>query len=161
MSDEELRHLSPAEVVAQVRRLEARIAELEGELARRGGSPKTPQNSSTPPSKGWQRNRPAPEGAKLGPPFGHLGASRRRVEPNAVVLCQPTQCASAACGAAPPGSARGAAHSGWRTGSSLGAPDPAPIAGPTRTGPQGVSIEVEFCQDLLTKPAQWLYWAQR
>jgi transposase len=96
MSDEELLHLSPAEVVAHVRRLEARIAELEAELARRGGPPKTPQNSSTPPSKGWKRNRPAPEGAKRGPPVGHLGMSRRRVEPNGVVLCQPTQCA--ACG---------------------------------------------------------------
>ena len=52
MSDEELLDLSPSEVVAHVGRLEARIAELEAELARRGGPPKTPQNSSTPPSKG-------------------------------------------------------------------------------------------------------------
>jgi transposase len=97
MSDEELLRLSPAEVVAHVRRLEARIAELEAELARRGGPPKTPQNSSTPPSKGWKRERrPATEGAKRGPPFGHLGTSRRRAEPDWVVLCQPTHCA--ACG---------------------------------------------------------------
>src|SRR4051812_32532590 len=52
MSDEELLHLSPAEFVAHVRWLEARIVELEAELARRDGPPKTPQNSSTPPSKG-------------------------------------------------------------------------------------------------------------
>jgi transposase len=97
MSDEELLHLSPAEVVAHVRRLEARIAELEAELAQRSGPPKTPQNSSTPPSKGWKRNRSATEGAKRGPPFGHLGTSRRRAAPDWVVLCQPTQCA--ACGA--------------------------------------------------------------
>src|SRR3954471_1518480 len=96
MSDEELLHLSPAEVVAHVRRLEARIAELEAELAQRGGPPKTPENSSTPPSKGWKRERPTGEGAKRGPPFGHLGSSRRRVEPNWVVLCQPMHCA--ACG---------------------------------------------------------------
>jgi transposase len=96
MSDEELLHLSPAEVVAYVRRLEARIAELEAELAQRSGPPKTPQNSSTPPSKGWKRERPAREGAKRGPPFGHLGTSRRRAEPDWVVLCQPTQCTS--CG---------------------------------------------------------------
>jgi transposase len=96
MSDDELLHLSPAEVVAQVRRLEARIAELEAELARRSGPPKTPQNSSTPPSKGWKRERPAGEGAKRGPPFGHLGTSRRRAEPDGVVLCQPAHCAS--CG---------------------------------------------------------------
>src|ERR687893_889282 len=98
MSDEELRHLSPDAVIVQVRRLEgqlaaaqARIAELEAELAQRGGPPKTPQNSSTPPSKGWKRERPATAGAKRGPPFGHLGTSRRRAEPDWVVLCQPTQ----------------------------------------------------------------------
>jgi transposase len=96
MSDEELLHLSPAEVVAHVRRLEARIAELEAELARRGGPPKTPQNSSTPPSKGWKRERSTGDGAKRGPPFGHLGTRRHRVAPNWVVLCQPTHCA--ACG---------------------------------------------------------------
>src|SRR5438067_2842672 len=98
MSDEELRHLSPEQVVALVRRLEARIAELETELARRGGPPKTPQNSSTPPSKGWKRDRRSGEGAKRGPPFGHLGTSRRRAEPDWIVLCQPTHCTS--CGQA-------------------------------------------------------------
>jgi len=97
MSDEDLLHLSPAEVVAHVRRLEARIAELEAELARRGGPPKTPQNSSTPPSKGFKRERPADEGAKRGPPFGHAGTSRRRAAPDWVVLCQPTHCTD--CGA--------------------------------------------------------------
>jgi transposase len=97
MSDEELLHLSPAEVVAHVRRLEARIAELEAELARRGGPPKTPENSSTPPSKGFKRQRPPGEGAKHGPAFGHRGTSRRRAEPEWIVLCQPHHCA--ACGA--------------------------------------------------------------
>jgi hypothetical protein len=43
MLDEELLQLSPAEVVAHVRRLEARIAELEAELARPGGPPVPPQ----------------------------------------------------------------------------------------------------------------------
>jgi transposase len=96
MSDEELRHLSPEQVVALVRRLEARIAELEAELARRGGPPKTPQNSSTPPSKGFKRERPPGEGAKRGPPFGHQGTSRQRAAPDWIVLCQPTHCAG--CG---------------------------------------------------------------
>src|SRR5918997_432358 len=103
MSDDELREWSPERLVALIRRLEAqlaaataRIAELEAERARRDGPPKTPQNSSTPPSKGWKRERPAEEGAKHGPPFGHLGTSRRRGEPAWVVLCQPTHCA--ACG---------------------------------------------------------------
>jgi transposase len=111
MSDEDLVGLRPQEVIALVRRLEARLqaverelaaaqtrnAELEAELARRSGPPKTPQNSSTPPSKGWKRERPAGEGAKRGPPFGHLGTSRRRADPDGVVLCQPTHCAG--CGA--------------------------------------------------------------
>src|SRR5262245_880980 len=98
MSDEELRHLNPDETVIHVRRLEARIAELEAELARQGGPPKTPENSSTPPSKGWKRERrPTPDGAKRGPPFGHLGTSRRRAEPDGVVLCHPSHCAG--CGA--------------------------------------------------------------
>jgi transposase len=110
MSDEELAGLSPREVIALVRQLEdrlraveselaaaqARNAELEAELARRGGPPKTSQNSSAPPSKGWKRERPTGEGAKRGPPFGHPGTSRRRAEPDWVVLCQPTQCTS--CG---------------------------------------------------------------
>src|SRR5437868_9957086 len=97
MSDEDLLHRSPAEVVAHVRRLEARIAELEAELARRGGPPKTPQTSPTPPSKGFKRGRPPGEGAKRGPPFGHRGTSRPRAAPDWIVLCQPRQCAG--CGA--------------------------------------------------------------
>jgi transposase len=97
MSDEELLHLSPAEVVAHVRRLEARIAELEAELARRSGPPKTPENSSTPPSKSFPRQRVRDEGAKRGPPFGHQGTSRRRAEPDWILLCQPHHCAG--CGA--------------------------------------------------------------
>jgi transposase len=91
MSDDELRELSPDEVVVRFRR-------LEGELARRSGAPKTPQNSSTPPSKGFKRERPPGEGAKRGPPFGHLGTSRHRAEPAWVVLCQPSHCG--ACGQA-------------------------------------------------------------
>jgi transposase len=104
MSDEDLREWSPEALVALIRRLEeqlaaatARIAELEAELARRGGPPKTPRNSSTPPSRGWKRERPTGEVAKRGPPFGHPGTSRRRAEPDWIVLCQPTHCAG--CGA--------------------------------------------------------------
>ena len=58
MSDDELLHLSPPEVVAHVRRLEARIAELEAELARRGGPPvrsraaRPPRRPSGPAAEG-------------------------------------------------------------------------------------------------------------
>src|SRR3954468_23358397 len=106
MSDDELRHLSPEQVVAVVRRLEARVAELEAELARRGGPPKTPANSSTPPIKGWKREgQSAASGdAQGGAAGGHGGTRWRRVQPDAVVLCQPTHCAHCghALGAAPP-----------------------------------------------------------
>lgn len=74
-----------------------RIAELEAELARRPGPPKTPENSSLPPSKGWKRKRP-PKGGKRGPPVGHVGTSRHRRPPDQVIACYPTQCAG--CGAA-------------------------------------------------------------
>src|SRR5947199_9717809 len=112
MSDDEVIGLSPRQVVALVRQLEARLAavetelaaaqarnaELEAELARRGGPPKTPENSSTPPSKGYKRERlpPGTDGAKRGRPVGHPGTSRRRAAPDWSVLCQPTHCA--ACG---------------------------------------------------------------
>src|SRR5256714_14196477 len=106
MSDEELGELSPQALIAVIRRLkeqltvaiaqlavaQARIGELETELARRGGPPKTPANSSTPPSKGWKRERPpaAPEGAKRGRPAGHPGTSRRRAGPDWGGVCPPT-----------------------------------------------------------------------
>jgi transposase len=113
MSDEALAELSAWDLIALIRRLEeqlvavtaqltaaqARNAELEAERARRSGPPKTPQNSSTPPSKGWKREEPptGAAGAKRGRPVGHPGTSRRRTEPDWVVLCQPTHCAD--CGA--------------------------------------------------------------
>ena len=112
MSDEALAEQSTRDLIALIRRLEeqlavvtaqlaaaqARNAELEAELARRGGPPKTPQNSSTPPSQGWKREGPptGAAGAKRGRPVGHPGTSRRRAAPDWVVLCQPTHCA--ACG---------------------------------------------------------------
>lgn len=97
MSDDDLRHLDPDAVVTLVRRLEARIAELEAELAQRRGPPKTPANSSVPPSKGDKGAPPAerPRG-KHGPPHGHPGTSRRRGVPDQIVECQPEQCAG--CG---------------------------------------------------------------
>src|SRR6201987_5761054 len=45
------------ELLAQVKALSARIAELE---AKRGGPPKTPDNSSLPPSRGQKANAEPP-----------------------------------------------------------------------------------------------------
>lgn len=79
-------------------RLQARVAELEAELAQRGEPPKTPENSSVPPAKGFKRSlRPPPSGGTRGPKPGHLGVSRRRVEPDHVLVCRPTTCRG--CGA--------------------------------------------------------------
>ena len=87
-----------ADLQAALAAATARIGELEAELARRGGPPKTPANSSTPPAKGFKRERPATEGAKRGPPVGHRGTSRGRATPDLIVLCCPDTCAG--CGRA-------------------------------------------------------------
>ena len=90
------------ELVQLIVELQARIGVLEAELAQRAESPKppkTPDNSSLPPSKGYRRKRA--RGAarqKHGPPVGHPGTSRRRVAPDQLVHCHPEQCAS--CGQA-------------------------------------------------------------
>jgi hypothetical protein len=80
MSDGELRHLTPEQVVALVRRLEARIVELEAALAERGGPPKTPANSSVPPKPGLQAAGPPPgaQRAAAGAAVSWLPGRRRR-----------------------------------------------------------------------------------
>src|SRR3979411_3494848 len=57
------------ELLAQVKSLKARIAELE---AKRGGPPKTPDNSSLPPSRGQKANAepPAVKRRRKGRPRG-------------------------------------------------------------------------------------------
>jgi hypothetical protein len=57
---------------AQVQALTARVAELE---ARLGAPPKTPDNSSLPPSKGQKPNRPE-KGKRHGPRLGRMGGGR-------------------------------------------------------------------------------------
>jgi transposase len=85
---------------ARITEQAARIAELEAELARRGGPPKTPGNSSLPPSQGAKPNRAAGRRRKRGPKRGHAGSSRRRQRPDVLVRCRPTHCRC--CGAAVP-----------------------------------------------------------
>jgi transposase len=123
MAIPEAEALAHPAVVALVGRLETRIGELEAALATalarsaelaatRDTPPKTPENSSVPPSTAFKGDRavrrrvaqaagePVP---KRGPKFGHRGVSRSRVpasQVDQVVVCRPPQCG--ACGTALP-----------------------------------------------------------
>jgi len=84
------------ELLAEIRRLLARIAELE---AKAGAPPKTPANSSVPPSKGQKANRPEAGSAKTPRARSHAGVARRLAEnPDAVRDVFATRCDG--CGAA-------------------------------------------------------------
>ena len=77
---------------AQVQALTARVAELE---ARLGGPPKTPDNSSLPPSKGKKPNRAEKlprRGPRLGS-LGRMGGGRPLAEnPDEIVVARPVRC---------------------------------------------------------------------
>jgi transposase len=110
--------LAQPAVAAVIARLEARVAELEAALAvalacQAGAAPpKTPDNSSLPPSSAFKADRAArrraarAEGeaaAKRGPKPGHRGVSRSRVpaaQVDQIIVCRPAQCS--ACGTALP-----------------------------------------------------------
>ena len=94
----DLRHLSHAEkdalilaFWAQIQALAARVAELE---ARLGDPPRTPDNSSVPPSKGQKPNQPE-KPKRIGPRQGSLG----RKGGGRALACDPdeTVIAKAAC----------------------------------------------------------------
>jgi transposase len=72
-----------------------RVTELEANVRR---PPKTPGNSSVPPSVGHKPNRAERRRKKRGPKKGHQGQSRPRVPPDVLVRCRPTACRG--CGAA-------------------------------------------------------------
>ena len=72
----------------------ARIAELEAELARLGQPPKTPGNSSVPPSARFKANRAERRARKRR--GGHDGISRRRQAPDVIVRSRPSACSG--CG---------------------------------------------------------------
>jgi transposase len=97
MDREALLRLDKEALVELVLELHARVAALE---ARLGGPPKTPGNSSVPPSAAVKPNRAERRGRKRGAKRGHLGASRRRAAPDVVVRCRPSACRG--CGAALP-----------------------------------------------------------
>ncbi len=80
-------------LTAQVQTLAARVAELE---ARLGTPPKTPDNSSLPPSRGQKPNRP--EKAKRHGPrpgsLGRMGGGRTlAATPDETVVAKPVRCA--------------------------------------------------------------------
>src|SRR3954465_14903362 len=79
-------------LTAQVATLTARVAELE---ARLGAPPKTPDNSSLPPSQGKKPNR-ADTPARAGPRQGSLGrkgGGRLLAEaPDETVTAHPSRC---------------------------------------------------------------------
>ena len=79
-------------LTAQVQTLAARVAELETKL---GALPKTPDNSSLPPSKGQKPNRP--EKAKRHGPrpgrLGRMGGGRLlATTPDETVVAKPVRC---------------------------------------------------------------------
>ncbi len=80
-------------LTAQVQTLAARVAELEAKLAE---PPKTPDNSSLPPSKGKKPNRPE-KGKRHGPrpgSVGRVGGGRAlAATPDEIVSAKPVRCA--------------------------------------------------------------------
>src|SRR5215207_2246727 len=70
-----------------IERLVADAAELKAQI---GQPPKTPGNSSVPPSVGFKANRA--ERRSRTRRSGHDGISRRRQQPDVIVRCRPTIC---------------------------------------------------------------------
>ncbi len=80
---------------AQLQAALARIEALEKQLERLLSPPKTPNNSSLPPSKGQKPNRPDKPGSK-GPRQGSLGRTgggrALTAHPDEVVVAKPARC---------------------------------------------------------------------
>ena len=87
MDRDALAELSREQLVDLVLRLAAEVAELKAQI---GQPPKTPGNSSVPPSVGFKANRAERRSRKRRP--GHDGISRRRQQPDVIVRCRPTIC---------------------------------------------------------------------
>lgn len=87
MERDALAELSREQLVELVLALAAEIAELK---TQRGQPPKTPGNSSVPPSVGFKANRAGRRARKRR--RGHDGVSRRRQPPDVIVRCRPSTC---------------------------------------------------------------------
>jgi transposase len=87
MERDALAELSREQLVELVLALATEVAELK---ARLGQPPKTPGNSSVPPSVGFKANRAERRARKRR--RGHDGISRRRQRPDVIVRCRPTTC---------------------------------------------------------------------
>ena len=114
MAEKDLAGLSREELVELVRRQQEELAEREAAIERRDEKirvleeellqfrrpAETTENSSVPPSRGQKANRVAGRRRKPGPKRGHVGVSRMRSTPDAVIECRPSACAG--CGEALP-----------------------------------------------------------
>jgi transposase len=89
-----LKQLNSDELVDIILALQAKVKELEDRLNR---PPKTPRNSSTPPSQERKAKRRKKPQAKRGPKEGHPGVSRTKTKPDITVELRVEQCT--ACGA--------------------------------------------------------------
>jgi len=106
MTSQELLQLSKPQLIETILNLQARLAELEAQIKRFTQPPKDASNSSIPPSKTRQPNRPASQPKqKHGPKPGHQGRSRQRQTPDVIVECRASTCHD--CGAQlPPAAGR-------------------------------------------------------
>jgi len=87
MGRDALAELSREQLLELVVQLATRVAELEAQI---GQPPKTPGNSSVPPSVGFKPNRGERRARKRR--GGHDGISRRRHQPDVIVRCRPSTC---------------------------------------------------------------------
>jgi transposase len=123
MERDALAELSREQLIELVLGLAAEVAALKAQI---GQPPKTPGNSSVPPSVGLKANRAERRARKRRP--GHDGISRHRQQPDVTVRCRPIACQE--CG------------------------DPLPLAGQRRVGRSQV-IELPPLQPVVVEAWQY------